>query len=301
MQFVRFILALWILHSADVAAQNEVFLRLAKSEDSISVVFNKALSATSNTDKVLYNDSVSKMLNRMLKIDMSFDYPFNSVKKIGKIISPDRSFRIINWNMPLTDGTYQYKGFIQVINPKSNRLKVIELYDGSELIAKPENSVLSAGKWYGVLYYKILKNAADNRTYYTMLGLRYQSLFLSQKVIEVLYFDESGNPVFGAPIFQVDNKIKHRIVFNYSARVGMSLKYNDELKMIVCDHLAPSESIYKGQYEYYGPDFSFDGYEFIKGKWLLKTDLNIKNPNPTMPPKINHPPDSSQKSLPAGR
>jgi hypothetical protein len=301
MQLARFIFIILILHSADITAQNEVFSRLGKSEDSISAVFNKAISATSNTDKSLYNDSVFKMLNRILKTEKSFDYPFDSLKKIGKSYSPDRSFRIFNWNMPLTDGTYEYKGFIQAYYPKNNQLRVFELTDRSEQVAKPENSVLSAGKWFGALYYKLLKNEADNRTYYTMLGLRYQNLFLSRKVIEVLYFDEWGNPVFGAPIFQVDNKIKHRIVFNYSARVGMSLKYSDELKMIVCDHLAPSESIYKGQYEYYGPDFSFDGYEFVKGKWIQRTDLNIKNPNPSRPPRINHPPDSSHKSTTQGR
>lgn len=301
MRFAQLILAILFLHSAVIFAQNEDFLRLGKSEDSISINFLKAVSAPTNIEKLIYNDSVSRMLNRILRTEQSFDYPFDSLKKIGKIYSPDHSFRIINWNMPLTDGTYEYKGFIQVLNSKTKKLRVFELMDHSDQVLKPENSVLSAGKWYGVLYYKILRNVVDNRTYYTMLGLRYQNLFLNRKVIEVMYFDEWGNPVFGAPIFQVNNKIKHRIVFNYSARVIMSLKYNDDLKMIVCDHLAPSESKYTGQFEYYGPDFSFDGYEFIKGKWILKTDLNLKNPNPSRPPTINHPPDSNRKVVPSNR
>lgn len=301
MRFAKLFIAVLFLHSAVVFSQSEVFLRLDKSEDSISFILKKAVSAPSNAEKLAYNDSLSTMLNRILTAEKSFDYPFDSLKKVGKIYSPDRSFRIINWNMPLTDGTYQYRGYIQVLNFKTKKLKVFELKDHSEQVINPENSVLSAGKWYGVLYYKILKNVVDNRTYYTMLGLRYNSLFITQKVIEVLYFDERGNPVFGAPIFQADNKIKHRVIYNFSARVGMSLKYNEELKMIVCDHLAPSESKYTGQYEYYGPDFSFDGYEFTKGKWVLKTDLNLKNPNPSRPPTINHPPDHNRRVNPANR
>jgi hypothetical protein len=301
MQCLKLVWVLIFLHSAVAFAQNEALLSLGKSEEIVSCLLRKANQAPSNKEKLLYNDSVCCELKKVLITELSFDYPFDSLTKIGKIYSPDRSFRIVNWNMPLTDGTYQYKGLIQVVDTKTKKIKVFELNDQSDEVTKPENSVLSAGKWFGVLYYYILKNVVDNHTYYTMLGLRYHSLFLSRKVIEVLYFDEWGNPVFGAPIFQVNNKIKHRIVFDFSARVGMTLKYNNDLKMIVCDHLGPSEAKYKDQYEYYGPDFSFDGYEFVKGKWMLRTDLNLKNPNPSHTPNRQHPPDSNQTSAPVIR
>ncbi len=301
MQLFRLFIAILFLHSAVVSAQNEDFLRLSKSEDSIAVMFKKSIAAPYDEEKKALNDTASVMLKRLLSIDKSFDYPLDSLPKIGKIYAPDHTFRIITWNMPLTDGTYQYRGFVQVLNGKTKGVKVFELTDKAAEVLKPENSVLSAGKWYGMLYYRILKNTAANRTYYTMLGLRYCSLYLTQKVIEVLYFDEWGNPVFGAPIFQVENKIKHRIMFNYSARVGISLKYSDELKMIVCDHLAPSETKYTGQYENYGPDFSFDGYQFVKDKWMLKTDLNIKNPNASRPALRNHPSDSLRQTTPVRR
>ena len=46
----------------------------------------------------------------------------------------------------------------------------------------------------------------------------------------------------------------------------MMLRYDDKLKMIVFDHLSPSKPSYEGKYQYYGPDFSYDGLIFEKGK-----------------------------------
>ena len=57
----------------------------------------------------------------------------------------------------------------------------------------------------------------------------------------------------------------------------MSLKYNNELKMIVFDHLSPFESRYQGVYQFYGPDFSYDGLEFNKGIWRLISDVDARN------------------------
>lgn len=151
--------------------------------------------------------------------------------------------------------------------------------DHANDIANPENSVLNTGNWYGALYYKILKNKVKNQVYYTLLSLQYLDYVITRKIIDVLLFDQLGNPVFGAPIFQIDHKIKKRIVFEYSAKVSMNLKYDETLKMIVFDHLAPSESKYKGKYEYYAPDLTFDGFKFQKDRWIYKPNLDIRRPN----------------------
>jgi hypothetical protein len=57
--------------------------------------------------------------------------------------------------------------------------------------------------------------------------------------------------------------------------------------MIVFDHLSPSESIYEGQRQYYGPDFTFDGYKFVNKRWKLFPDLDLKRPanSTTLPVK----------------
>jgi len=70
-----------------------------------------------------------------------------------------------------------------------------------------------------------------------------------------------------------------RILFEYSARVQMSLRWIDSKKMIVFDHLSPTKASLTGNYQYYGPDFSFDALRFENGTWELVEDVDVRNSN----------------------
>jgi len=43
-----------------------------------------------------------------------------------------------------------------------------------------------------------------------------------------------------------------------------------KMNMIIFDHLSPSKPSYTGNYQFYGPDFSYDGLEVLMdiGTWL---------------------------------
>ena len=56
------------------------------------------------------------------------------------------------------------------------------------------------------------------------------------------------------------------------------LRWEKKKKMIVFDHLSPAAIRYNGIYEFYGPDFSVDGYKFKKGKWRYFNDIDVRNP-----------------------
>jgi hypothetical protein len=251
-------------------------------EDSIGGYFHKIKNAANDSDKIKYNLRVYLLFKEVLMLPESYSFGFDSLKTVGKTVAPDLSFRIITWNLPLHNGTYQYFGIIQY-KQKENTIKLYALTDRAGDIAMPENTVLSTQKWYGALYYKILKNKVEPYTYYTILGLRFNDLFTTTKLIEVLYFDQFDNPVFGAPLFTVQNKIQHRILFHFSARVAMNLSFNEKMNMIVFDHLSPSESKYTGQFMYYGPDFSYDGFYFKDNKWLYQANLDLKRSEATQP------------------
>ena len=75
---------------------------------------------------------------------------------------------------------------------------------------------------------------------------------------------------------KINKKRKKRLFFEYSDKVYMQLNYDKSKEMIVFDHLSPSQEKFKGNYQYYGPDFSIDGLFFKKGKWILKEDLDIR-------------------------
>jgi hypothetical protein len=57
----------------------------------------------------------------------------------------------------------------------------------------------------------------------------------------------------------------------------MALNFDEKEKMIVMDHLAPEDSRFVGQYQFYGPDFSYDALKFKKGAWIFERDVFAKN------------------------
>jgi hypothetical protein len=68
------------------------------------------------------------------------------------------------------------------------------------------------------------------------------------------------------------------MMFEYATEVSMSLKYNEERKQIIYSHLAPNsiDPTLEGQFQYYGPDGSFDALTLKKGKWYQETDIDIR-------------------------
>jgi hypothetical protein len=261
-------------------AQQPLAGNFKDTEDSIKVWFKQINQISDEQGKLLINNKIADKFNTVLKESASFAYPFDSLRFIGRLYAPNHTFRLITWNVAFTDGSQKYFGFIQMFNASTNEIKVFKLIDKSGEIVNPENSVLSAGKWYGGLYYKIIENKVDNRIYYTLLALHFHDFFTTRKVIDVLFFDNWGNPVFGAPIIQSEKlKAKHRLIFEYSAQVTMNLTYDEKLKTIVFDHLVPSDHQYTGIFNYYGPDMSFDGLTFKNGRWIWNSNLDVRRPS----------------------
>jgi hypothetical protein len=57
----------------------------------------------------------------------------------------------------------------------------------------------------------------------------------------------------------------------------MSLRYEEDRKRIVFDHLSPPDASLKGQTQYYGPDLSYDAYYWKKGRWQLRENIDARN------------------------
>jgi hypothetical protein len=49
------------------------------------------------------------------------------------------------------------------------------------------------------------------------------------------------------------------------------------MDMITFDHLVPFHPIYENNYEFYGPDGSFEGLQFEDGTWIQRTDIDARN------------------------
>ncbi|MFO8020837.1 MAG: hypothetical protein R6U65_00110, partial [Perlabentimonas sp.] len=49
-------------------------------------------------------------------------------------------------------------------------------------------------------------------------------------------------------------------------------------EMIVFNHLTPLQPNFTGNFQYYVPDLSFDGFRFEENQWVYTPDIDIRNP-----------------------
>lgn len=273
----RFILILfWLSNLCYVLSQN-ITSPFTGFETSIKLKFDSVKMLSNDSLKLGMMEQIQNEISVALKAPASYTYPFDSLKTIGKVNSPDNEFRLFSWNVFINNDAFKNYAIIQLKPEKDKECKVIVLHDNAE-IDKVGNFSVNARGWYGAVYYKIIPVKIGGKLYYTLLGLDSFSPFVSKKLIDVLYFD-NGEAFLGAPIFNVGGKKAGRMIFSYSARVAMMLNYDQAINTIVFDHLSPSESRYTGQYEYYGPDFSFDGFVFTKDGWQFVEDVKPNRPN----------------------
>lgn len=275
---VYFILLSVLLFQNILTANDRIDQELKIYEDSIHYYFRLLTSETDDLKKLEFNNQILNKFNEILKDESSFYYPFTSLKNIGIITSEDDKIRIITWNLPFNDRTHKYYGFIQYKSSKKS-YSVFELTDNSEKIQKPELAILTNKNWYGALYYKIITNKYKGLEYYTLLGADLNNLLTKKKIIDILYFDKEESPVFGEKVFKNKTIPISRVIFEFSSQTNMTLTYDEEKQMIIYDHLSPSRPSLSGQYEYYGPDFSYDGLKFERGIWNAYSDIDVRDYN----------------------
>lgn len=271
------ILLLFFLGGKIFAQENNIF---KEAEDSLKIYGKQILYGKTDDEKHLANKNFMSLLEETLNNSYSYEYNFDSVITMIKLRPEDNSFRLYNWNLPKSDGTYEYYGFIQTLKKKKGKQQtfVFRLNDKKADIRIPENATLDNYRWYGCLYYKLIEVKYRKKTYYTLLGWDGNDKTSNKKVIDILTFANNGFPRFGASIFEYEKekKTKKRIIFEYNEMALMSLKWDPSMHMIIFNHLSPTDSRFTGQYQFYGPDETFDAFEWKKGKWLYVPELDVR-------------------------
>ncbi len=255
--------------------------QLMAFQDSLKQISYKMVNDSIEPERYNASFKLIKTLVSALKIPYSFNFPFDSLKSISIQSSSDKRFRIFGWHVMNNDGSYRYYGTIQMNKP-DGKLELFPLIDYTSVFKNPSDSATTHDKWYGAQYYKII-SVLNNVPipYYVLLGWKGNTIKSTKKIIEILYFKD-GKAHFGMPVFDgdPDNLKKKRIIFEYDRRASMFLNYEPTTNTIVFDHLAPPDPQLKGKFELYGPDFSYDGFKLVNGRWKFITDLELKN-NPT--------------------
>lgn len=217
--------------------------------------------------ETFYNDFIS-----YLNTPGSFEYPFDTLQNIGKIYSPDHRMRIYTWNIPAGINDNIYYGIVQFYSSAQKKYIIVPLNKSENL-----SNTNSKKSWDGSLYYKIVETKHAGQKYYTLLGFDLNTILSNKKTIDVISIDDFDELFFCKKLLQYEGRMVDRIVFEYNEKAMMSLQYNEDVKMIVFDHLSPSKPSLSGQYEFYGPDFTYDGLKWEKGVWIFYSNIDITN------------------------
>jgi hypothetical protein len=247
-------------------------------KDTLLLHFEKQLEKqlkelrTSKTDlqKQKNNSQFRELLLKVISFPDSYTYPFKSLTTLGVIDSPDKKFRIYNWNVEQEDESNKFYCFIVQEGKKKN--KIIELLEKKEYSSELDKNIISEKNWYGCLYYKIVLKKQGKKSIYTLLGWKSKSNISYIKLIDVVSI--SGSHVkLGSPIFRNPTEILKRVSFEYAKKASMSLRFDEKYDRIIFDHLSPETPSMRGFNEYYVPDMSYDAYIFENGKWYLQEDV----------------------------
>jgi hypothetical protein len=227
-------------------------------------------------EKLKINDSVKYIIEAYANSDTIFKHRFSNLRFLGQIDSPDSLVKILTWNLILADGANKYFCYIirrHDISAKAIVYKLTGLYREDPV---KTDIIYAQSDWYGALYYDIRPFISGGETCYTLLGIDYGNSFITRKIIDVLTFRQPNTLIFGRKCFTDGKSFQHRVVFEFASTVAMSLRFETGMS-IIFDHLSPISPEYKDNHQYYGPDFSFDGYYLENGLWLLKQNIDIRN------------------------
>ena len=250
--------------------------RMKLYEDSLKFLSTKVLSAERDSAKIRACYKIIPTLVEALKTPGSFKYKFESLESISILYPDDSTFRIFSWTLPRGDGSYRYFGAIQKNN--LNKLDLIPMFDRSDSIDHPEDTILKPVTWYGVVYYHLQQVKAKGKTYYMLFGLDGYDLMSTRKILDVLYFENDGIAKFGAPIFEMEKGSTYhpkRLVLEYKKDANITLNYSEEKKMIVFDHLVAQSEKTADLHFTFQPDGSYDGLKWNEkeGKWILVDNI----------------------------
>jgi hypothetical protein len=239
-------------------------------------LFDRLVGNYNDNERISINDSIRLILDDYVKSDSVFTHRFTNLRYLGQIISPDSLIKIITWNLVLDSQPGRYYCYFIRKQDQGKDNKIYRLSTTYNEKALRTDTIYTESDWYGALYYDLKPVIIDNNKCWVLLGIDYGNANISRKIIEVLTFDSNGAIVFGKKWFNSGKDISYRAVFEYASNAMMSMRFRSD-NSIVFDHLVPFSPSKKDDREFYGPDYSFDAYNFKDGIWKLIINVDVRN------------------------
>jgi len=272
MKYLKFITIIFIISTSfynTFSQENQEFAEL-------EILFDKLYFANTDTEKSEVNNLIITTLKSYIEVEHDFINDFKGIKNITVIKSDDDFITIFTWAVKLQNKNFKYFGFIKYYNRNRGEYYVDELFDKQDITNENLQSKILNNNWYGAVYYKIITKKYKKKRHYLLLGWDANDDLTNKKLIDILYIDEDDEaPVFGKNIIEYNKNLISRMVFEYGERVATTLNYDENLEMVIWDHLSPSKQEFTGNYKYYGPDLTFDGLYYEKGIWKYVSDIEL--------------------------
>jgi hypothetical protein len=246
---------------------------LQKKEDSLKSLAKSFLTEAETADRMREDSLFVKTLIRSLQVKHSFYFPFDSVKGVSHLYSPDSTFRIFTWQLNFQND-YMYnrqRGAIQ-FRTTDGSLKLTPLQDYSEFADNPIDSARTKNNWIGAVYYNIIQTQHNGKNFYTLFGVDGNSYRTNKKWLDVLTFDAQNNPLFGGQQYftfekdSIKRKPQHRFAIEYKKEASTTMNFDEDMNMILVDHLISETN--EPEYAWtFVPDGDYEGFKWMGGKW----------------------------------
>lgn len=251
------------------------YLELVRTESELAAMFDTLYSEELTGGSIGLFHSIDTLFEYAVSLPGAFDYEWSKLDMIGKLWSDDGIIRVFSWLYMASRNDYHYSAYIQV-KKRRDAFEVFRLNPGDDENILEHDYTQTIDQWHGKIYYGLVTKSYKRKTYYTLIGADFNDVQTSLKTIEVIAI-QRGRPVFRDDQFLLGGMVQDRVVLEYSADLATSVRYDKSLDMIVYDHLAPLHPIYTGNYQFYGPDGSYDGLTFKEGIWVQTEDVDARN------------------------
>lgn len=273
-----FLYILLLLPTVTFAKEVEVDTFLVRKENDLALLLDKLRKSKDNAELDYNNLNFEEELKQVLKAPGVMNYPFDRLKSMSTIKSPDDVFRVFNWN--IENDNQEHSHFCYVVKKgRGGKNQVIKFKEDKITLGPRPEGMLTPNRWYGGLYYKIVPVKVGRKTMYTMFAYNGGRRSSNKKILDVFWF-KGKSLRLGYPLFQDERnkeELHRRIFLEYSEKASISLRHNARINKIIFDYLVPEAGNLKGMYEYYIPSMEHDAYFWENGFWNYQANIIVGN------------------------
>jgi len=268
------VMLIWGICLSTPGQDDAAYLEIIRAETQLKSMFDQLYRQDAAGLQMELYHAIDSAFTAALELPGSFDHTWSKLNQIGKLASEDGHVKVFSWLYQVSMNDYRYSAFIQLSEKGDS--EIFKLRPASGEHVHDINFEQEIDRWDGKIYYDLVTKKHRRKVFYTLVGADFNDAKTSLKTIEVMVV-QRGTPLFLQDQFLIEDNLQDRIVLEYSADLAATVRYNETMDMIVYDHLAPLHPIYSGNYQFYGPDGSYDGLKFTKGIWVLEQDIDARN------------------------